>query len=151
MTETEVFERLLPLIREVTGARADQVTMASNLMADLGAESIDLLDLSFLIEETFGITIEADEFERQASQHIPGGQYEPAAPAYGSQAGGRDGCLTPEALEELKQALPEVPPEKLRPGLKKIEVPSVLNVAVFVHLLQRKVALKQKQKEVMDA
>ena len=137
MTETEVFEKLLPLIREVTGARADQVTMTSNLMADLGAESIDLLDLSFLIEETFGITIEADEFERQASQHIPGGQYE------------RDGYLTPEAIEELKKALPEVPPEKLRPGLKKIEIPSVLNVAVFVHLIQRKVALKQQ--EVVDA
>ena len=137
MTETEVFERLLPLVREVTGARADQVAMTSNLMEDLGAESIDLLDLSFLIEETFGITIEADEFERRASDNIPGGQYE------------QDGYLTPEAIEELKKALPEVPEGKLRPGLKKIEVPSVLNVAVFVHLIQRKVALKQR--EAVDA
>lgn len=137
MTETEVFEKLLPLIREVTGARADQVAMTSNLMDDLGAESIDLLDLSFLIEEAFGITIEADEFERQASGQIPGGQYE------------RDGYLTPEAIEELKKALPEVPPEKLRRGLKKIEVPSVLNVAVFVHLIQRKCL--PKQREVVDA
>jgi acyl carrier protein len=137
MTETEAFERLLPLLREVTGARADQVAMDSNLMADLGAESIDLLDLSFLIEETFGITLEADEFERQATGRIPGGQYE------------RDGYLTPEALEELKKALPEVPAEKFRPGLKKIEVPSILNVAVFVHLIQRKVA--QKQREAVDA
>ena len=137
MIETEAFERLLPLLREVTGARADQVAMDSNLMADLGAESIDLLDLSFLIEETFGITLEADEFERQATDRIPGGQYE------------RDGYLTPEALEELKKALPEVPVEKFRPGLKKIEVPSVLNVAVFVHLIQRKVA--QKQREAVDA
>jgi len=128
MTETEVFEKLLPLIREVTGARAEQVTMASNLIKDLGAESIDLLDLSFLIEETFGITIEADEFERQASERLPAGQYE------------RDGALTPEAIEELRKALPEVPPREFRAGLKKIEVPSVLNVAVFVHLIQRKAA-----------
>ena len=137
MTEAEIFRRLLPLVREVTGAREDQVTMDSNLMVDLGAESIDLLDFSFLIEEAFGITIEADEFERQASQRIPGGQYE------------REGYLTPEAIEELKKALPEVPPEKLQPGLRKIELPSVLNVAVFVHLIQRKVA--QKQREVVDA
>ena len=137
MTEAEIFRRLLPLVREVTGAREDQVTMDSNLMVDLGAESIDLLDFSFLIEETFGITIEADEFERQASQRIPGGQYE------------REGYLTPEAIEELKKALPEVPPEKLQPGLRKIELPLVLNVAVFVHLIQRKVA--QRQQEVVDA
>ena len=137
MTESEIFEKLLPLICEVTGAREGEVTMDSNLMADLGAESIDLLDLSFLIEEAFGITIEADEFERQAGGRLAGGQYE------------RDGFLTAEALEELKKALPEVPPERLRPGLKKIELPSVLNVAVFVHLIQRKLA--GKQAEVVDA
>ncbi len=130
MTEDAVFRELIPLIREVTGVREEQVKMDSVLMGDLGAESIDLLDLSFLIEETFGITIEADEFERQASQRIPGGIYEV------------NGYLTEQALAELRQALPEVSPESLRPGLKKIEVPSVLTVAVLVHLIQRKLADK---------
>ena len=137
MNEKEIFQRLVPLVQEITGAKHDKIQIHSNLMEDLGAESIDLLDLSFLIEETFGVTIEADEFERQASQRIPGGQYE------------RDGYLTPEAIEELKKALPEVPPEKLHTGLRKIELPSVLNVAVFVHIIQRK--LTQKQQEVSDA
>ena len=130
MTEQEVFAQLLPLIRETTGAREEQITMASGLMEDLGAESLDLLDLSFLIEETFGVTIEADAFERQASARIPGGVYE------------RNGVLTEEALVELRKALPEVPPEKFASGMKKIEVPSVLNVAVFVHVIQRKLAEK---------
>ncbi len=128
MTEQEIFQKLLPLVREITGAREEQIGMDSNLMEDLGAESLDLLDFSFLIEETFGVTIEADEFERQASQRIVGGVYE------------HEGLLTHAALEELKKALPEVPPEKLKPGLKKIELPSVLNVAVFVHLIQRKLS-----------
>ena len=128
MTEQEVFDKLLPLVRETTGARPEQITMQSNLMDDLGAESLDLLDLSFLIEEKFGVTIEADEFERQASGRIPSGVYD------------HDGVLTNEALVELQRALPEVPPERFRTGLKKIEVPSVLNVAVFVHLIQRKLA-----------
>jgi len=128
MTEQETFEKLVPLIREVTGAREDQIRMDSGLMEDLGAESIDLLDLSFLIEETFGVALEADEFERTAGQRIATGLYE------------RDGYLTDEALEELRKAIPEVPAEKFKPGLKKIELPSVLNVAVFVHLIQRKLA-----------
>lgn len=128
MTEQEVFEKIKPLIQEVTGARENQIKMDTGLMQDLGAESIDLLDLSFLIEETFGVTLEADEFERQASKRIPSGVYE------------KDGYLTDEALEELKKALPEVPAEHLKPGLKKIELPSVLNVAVFVHLIQCKLA-----------
>ncbi len=128
MTEHEVFEQLVPLVREITGARAEEVTMDSYLIGDLGAESIDLLDLSFLIEETFGITLESDEFESQARDELGDGEYD------------REGCVTDEALVELRKSLPEVDPALLQPGLKKIEVPGVLNVAVFVHLIQRKLA-----------
>ena len=53
------------------------------------------------------------------------------------------------AVRELKKALPEVPAEYLKPGLKKIELPSVLNVAVFVHLIQRK--LEKKNTEASHA
>ncbi|MHC4641667.1 MAG: acyl carrier protein [Planctomycetota bacterium] len=137
MTEQEIFEKLMPLVREVTGVREDQITMESGLMQDLGAESVDLLDFSFLIEETFDIVIDADEFEQQTSKKLNSKEYE------------KDGVLTDEALEELKKALPEVPDEYLKPGLKKIELPSVLNVAVFVHLIQRKLA--EKSQEVTSA
>jgi len=137
MTEQDVFEKLVPLIREVTGVREDRITMESGLMQDLGAESVDLLDFTFLIEEVFGITIEADEFEQQARRRIPGGLYE------------KDGYLTEDAMEELKKALPEVPAGHFKPGLKKIELPSVLNVAVFVHLIQRK--LMEKSREAGNA
>ncbi|MFX0198353.1 MAG: acyl carrier protein [Candidatus Hodarchaeota archaeon] len=137
MTEQEIFERLIPLVREVTGVREDQITMDSGLMQDLGAESVDLLDFSFLIEENFGIVIDADEFEQQASKKLNNEEYE------------KDGVLTDEALEELRKALPEVPVKYLKPGLKKIELPSVLNVAVFVHIIQRKLA--EKSQEVASA
>lgn len=128
MTEQEIFEKLLPAVQEVTGARREQITMQSCLMEDLGAESIDLLDFTFLIEEQFDVTIQSDEFEQHASRRIENGVYE------------QDGYLTDDALAELKKALPEVPAEKLKPGLKKIELPTVLNVAVFVHLIQRKLS-----------
>ena len=137
MTEQEIFNKLIPLVREITGARENQIKMDSGLMMDLGAESIDLLDFSFLIEENFGISIEADEFELQAKERIPSGVYD------------NDGFLSDEALEELKKALPEVPAKYLKPGLKKVELPGVLNVAVFVHLIQRKLA--EKSVEVNDA
>jgi acyl carrier protein len=126
MGDEEVFLHLRPLICEVTGAPAADVRMESVLMEDLGAESLDLLDLSFLIEERFGITLGSDEFEGPAKQRIPDGVYE------------KDGYLTPAALAELRRALPEVAPDKLSEGLRKMELPSVLPVSVFVHLIQRK-------------
>jgi acyl carrier protein len=131
MNEQEVFDKLVPLVREVTGVPAEQITMQSVLVEDLGAESLDLLDLSFLIEEAFGITLGADEFERQARAAMPDGVYD------------RHGLLTEEAIERLRRALPEVPPERLQPGLPKLGLPKVLNMAVFVHLIQRKLAEKE--------
>ena len=128
MTEEEVFQKLLPHVREVTGVPADQIRMESGLMDDLGAESLDLLDLSFLIEEAFGVTIAADEFERQARARMPDLVYE------------RDGILTDEAVVALRKALPEVPPHRIHAGMPKLAVPRVLTVAVFVHLIQRKLA-----------
>jgi acyl carrier protein len=133
LTDDKIFEQLLPLVREITGARAEEVTMQSNLMRDLGAESIDLLDLSFLIEETFGITLEIDEFESRAKESLGEAAYE------------KDGYLTPAGIEELRLAFPEVQSELLTEGLRKIEVPSILNVAVFVHLIHRKLAEQAKE------
>lgn len=129
--EQEVFDKLRPLIHEITGVPEERILMESVLVEDLGAESLDLLDLSFLIEETFSVTLGADEFERQARAMMPGRSYD------------RDGLLTEEAIARLRDALPEIPPEKLQPGLPKVALPKVLNVAVFVHLIQRKLAEKE--------
>jgi acyl carrier protein len=127
-SEQQVLERLRPLITEVTGVPPGHVAMASILMADLGAESIDLLDLSFLVEERFGITIEPNEFESRARARLPGGVFE------------RDGCLTDEALAELGRLMPEVRPDRLAPGLRRADLPTILTVGVLVHLIQRKTA-----------
>lgn len=128
MTEEEVFDKLLPLIQEITGVGDDRIRMDSCLMEDLGAESLDLLDFSFLVEETFGVTIASNEFEQRATEQMPEGAYE------------RDGLLTEEGVAKLRLALPEVPAEKIQPGMPKITVPKILTVGVFVHLIQRKLA-----------
>ena len=130
MTEQEIFTQLVPLVRQVTGAKPEQVTMDAYLVSDLGAESIDLLDLSFLIEEAFSVTLEPDEFENRARAQLGDEDYDDG------------GVLTAGAAEQLRIALPEVDPELIRAGMRKIEVPGVLNVAVFVHLIADKLAVK---------
>ncbi len=130
MTEEEIFGALKPLVVEVTGAKPEDVRPDSVLVEDLGAESIDLLDLSFLIESKFGVPIEANEFEKKARAVIPGGVYE------------KEGLLTDEALAALRVALPEIPGARLSRGLRKADLPSLLTVSVFVHLIRRKLQEK---------
>ena len=131
MTEAEIFEELKPVLLETLGVAPERIHMESVLVADLGAESIDLLDLSFRIEEKFKVTIEANELEREAKKRLPGGVFE------------KDSFLTEEALAELRRAAPELDPARLVKGLRKTDLPSLLTVGFFVHLIERKLAAKQ--------
>jgi acyl carrier protein len=130
MSETEILEQLKPLLVEVLGVTPDKIRLESVLVTDLGAESIDLLDLSFCIEERFHVTIEANEIEREAKKRLPGGVYEKA------------GFLTDEALAEIRQAVPELDQSRLVKGLRKVDLPSLLTVSFFVHLIARKLVAK---------
>jgi len=131
-SENEIFERLRPLLVEVLGVPMEKIHPESVLVADLGAESIDLLDLSFRIEETFSVTIEGNEIEREASKRLPAGVYE------------KDGRLTDEALAEIGRSLPELDAGKLVKGLRKMDLPSLLTVQFFVRLIVRKLAEKER-------
>src|SRR5512141_1391478 len=119
ISETEIFERLKPLLAEVLGVAPEKVRPESVLVTELGAESIDLLDLSFRIEETFQITIESNEIEREASKRLPGGVYE------------KDGRFTEEALAEIRKSLPELDSGRLVSGLRRTDLPSLLTVRFF--------------------
>ncbi len=132
MTEPEILEQLKPLLVEVLGVPPEAIRPESVLVADLGAESIDLLDLSFRIEEKFKVTIEANEIEREAKKRLPGGVYE------------QNGYLTEEALAEIRAFVPELDQSKLVKGIRKTDLPSFLNVAFFVHLVARKLAEQEK-------
>ena len=132
MTKQEIFEELKPVLVEVLGVSPATVRLESVLVSDLGAESIDLLDLTFRIEEKFHIRIEANEIEREAKKRLLAGVYE------------KDGYLTEEALDEIRKSVPELDAGKLVKGLRKMDLPSLLTVSFFVHLITRKLAVEKK-------
>lgn len=129
-TSEDIFEELKPLLIEALGIAPERIHRESILVADLGAESIDLLDLSFRIEEKFQVTIESNELEREARQRIPNGLYE------------ESGFLTEAALAEIRRAAPELDPDRLVKGLRKTDLPALLTVEFFVKLIARKLASK---------
>jgi acyl carrier protein len=131
MTNEEIFGDLKPLLVEVLGVAPEQIRLESVLVSDLGAESIDLLDLSFRIEEKFDVRIEANEIERDALQRLPGGLYE------------KDGRLTEAALGEIQKSLPGLDPGKFPNGVRKMDLPSLLTVSFFVLLIARKLAAQE--------
>ena len=59
-----MFEELRELIAEQFGVDPDSITADTAFRDDLGADSVDLVDLSMALEDEFGMEeMEADEIE----------------------------------------------------------------------------------------
>lgn len=59
-----MFEKLCKLIAEQFGVEPDNVTADTAFVDDLGADSVDLMDLSMALEEEFGMEeMESEEIE----------------------------------------------------------------------------------------
>ena len=52
LSRTEVESRVASVLEEALGVDADEITPEATLINDLGAESIDFLDISFQLEKT---------------------------------------------------------------------------------------------------
>lgn len=57
-------ERVKEIIVDQLGVNADQVTPEAKLLEDLGADSLDAVELVMAIEEEFGIEVPDDEAEK---------------------------------------------------------------------------------------
>jgi acyl carrier protein len=57
----EVFEKVKEALMDALGVDDDEVTPEATLVGDLGAESIDFLDIVFKLEKAFEITIPRDD------------------------------------------------------------------------------------------
>ena len=57
------FEKIKDLIVEKLGISADKVTPESEIIKDLGADSLDLVEMLLALEENFGVTVEDDQTE----------------------------------------------------------------------------------------
>ena len=61
MSRDEILQEVQEVMVDALGVDDDEVTPDSTLMGDLGAESIDFLDIVIRLEKAFGIKIPREE------------------------------------------------------------------------------------------
>ena len=92
MSEEEIFGKVQEALVDALGVDDDEVTKEATLVGDLGAESIDFLDIVFKLEKSFDITIPREELSPE--DILTNEQFV------------QDGTVTGEGLDELKRRMP---------------------------------------------
>lgn len=95
MSHDEVFEKVRGILVDSLGVDEDEVSPDSTLQGDLGAESIDMLDISFALQKAFNIK-------------IPQGELAPPEDVFSNPEFVNGGKLTPAGIARLRQAMPHV-------------------------------------------
>jgi len=60
LSRSEIFEKVRQALVDALSVEEDEVTETATLFNDLGAESIDFLDIIFRLEKAFSIKIAQD-------------------------------------------------------------------------------------------
>ena len=95
MSRDQIFGEVQEIMVDALGVDDDEVTAEAILMGDLGAESIDFLDIVFRLEKTFEMKIPREELF-------------PAESLMNNPDFVKDGKLTETGLTELKNKMPYI-------------------------------------------
>ena len=63
MAKEEIFDKLKELVVDQLGVEEDEVTMEASMQDDLGADSLDLVDLVMSVEEEFDVKVADEDLE----------------------------------------------------------------------------------------
>jgi acyl carrier protein len=92
-TQDEIYSKVSATLVEALNVDEEDIKPTSTLQGDLGAESIDFLDIVFRLEREFGIK-------------IPRGELFPESIFQGDPELVQDGRVTLKGLEELRSKMP---------------------------------------------
>jgi acyl carrier protein len=103
----------------------DEVTPESTLMDDLGAESIDLLDILFRIEKSTGVKIEASDLGDYIQGGIPDDEFSDD-----------NQVISDKGAEQLHKVMPQVNPGDVAGSLDAEEVITLFTVANLTEMVK---------------
>jgi len=120
-----VFPKVAATVADALGCEEDDVKRDSSLINDLGAESIDFLDLVFRLERAFKIKIPRGKIVEDSRGALSEAEFE------------QKGLVTDRGVAQLRAFLSEVPADRFRTPLKVAEIPRLFTAETFCKLVIR--------------
>jgi acyl carrier protein len=120
-----VSPKVAATIADALACDAGKVKLEASLINDLGAESIDFLDIIFRLERGFKVKIPRGKIVEEARGELSEAQFESA------------GVVTDAGVARLKTFLSEVPADRFKTPLKTAEIPKLFTVETFCKMVIR--------------
>jgi acyl carrier protein len=130
VTDPQTLSAVQQAVVEALGVEPDEVTPESMLMADLGAESIDLLDILFRLERKLGVRIKAADISAHIQGDVPEGEF-----------GDDDGVVTKEGLAQLRRVMPQLEHDPQAATLQAQNVIRLFSVENLADMVQARAAV----------
>jgi acyl carrier protein len=133
MTDTQItkeeiqaiFPKVAETVADAIGCEVEKVKLDSSLIEDLGAESIDFVDIVFRLQRLYKVKIPRGKIVEEARGSLSEAEFEKA------------GLVSEAGAARLREFLSEVPPERFQTPLKVADIPRLFTIETFCKLVIR--------------
>jgi acyl carrier protein len=120
-----IFPKVAETVAEAIGCEVEKVKLDSSLIDDLGAESIDFVDIVFRLQRFFKVKIPRGKILEEARGSLAESEFEQA------------GVVSDAGVARLRAFLSEVPPERFKSPLNVADIPRLFTTETFCKLVLR--------------
>jgi acyl carrier protein len=121
----DIFKGIKECLADCIRADENEIDYNSKLIDDLGADSLDFLDIIFSLERRFDIKIQQGEIEKTARQGIKDEDFE------------ENNLLKEKGVNRLREILSEIPAQEIFEGMHISQIPYLFTVETFVKIVER--------------
>ena len=120
-----VYPKIADIIASALPCEVEKVKLEASLIDDLGAQSIDFLDIVFRLERGFKVKIPRGKIIEDARGTLTESEFESG------------GTLTPAGEQRLREFLSEVPADRIKSPVKAAEIAKLFTVETFAKMVIR--------------
>ena len=121
-----IYPTIAGIIADALPCEMERVKLEASLIDDLGAQSIDFLDIVFRLERTFKVKIPRGKIVAEARGDLPESEFD------------RRGVVSDAGLARLKTFLSEVPPDRMATPLRVADIPRLFTTETFCKIVIRR-------------
>ena len=128
-SQTEIYQKVSATLIDALNVEEQEIKPTATLQGDLGAESIDFLDIVFRLEREFGIK-------------IPRNELFPESIFQGDPDFVMNGKVTEKGLRELREKMPFADISKFEKNPELTAISDLFTVEMITKYIERKLGVK---------